>query len=185
MIKISRLARWPRKSFLLILALALGASSLGAQGIMDVIIPNSGGNPDAIYRAKVRDSVTSVLQKWARSLEQRDTAATASAYVPNAKSIVGDQGEATNAIDIARQLYKTPLAGVYLDLSIKDFDMSGDLAFVSAIMIVPNEAAGSAPTYVPALFVFRFDAWHNRWQVRQQLIELRPNVSLQSRGGVE
>ena len=171
--KISSSAAWLHKSTPLILALILGASSLEAQGIVDVIIPNSGAKPEAVYRAKVRDSVTAVLQKWARSLEQRDTAATALAYATNARSIVADQGEALNPRDIVNQVYKTPLAGSYIDLSIKDFDMSGDLAFVSAMMLAPSASGDPIPTSVSALFVFKFDAWHNKWLVRQQFIGWR------------
>jgi ketosteroid isomerase-like protein len=170
MIKVSSSAAWLYKSALLILAVFLGSSSLEAQGMMDVIIPKS-GNPEAIYRAKVRDSVTVALQKWARSVEQRDTAATASAYAANARSVVGDEGEALNSRDIVNQVYKTPLAGSYVDLSVKDFDMSGDLAFVSAIMLTPSTSGNPLPTSVSALFVFKFDAWHNKWQVRQQFID--------------
>jgi ketosteroid isomerase-like protein len=152
--------------------------------MMDVIIPKS-GNPEAIYRAKVRDSVTGLLQKWARSLEQRDSTATASAYATNARSVVGDQGEALNSRDIVNQVYKTPLAGSYVDLSVKDFDMSGDLAFVSAIMLAPSSSGDPLPTSVSALFVFKFDAWHNKWQVRQQFIDWRGSVgaALESRVG--
>jgi ketosteroid isomerase-like protein len=171
--KLPSSAAWLNKSFPLFLAFLMAASSLQAQGIMDVIIPNSAGKPEAIYRAKVRDSVTAALQKWARSLEQRDTAATEAAYATNARSVIGDQGEALTARDIVNQVYKTPLAGAYIDLSIKDFDMSGDLAFASAIMLAPSATGDPLPTSVSALFVFKFDAWHNKWQVRQQFIDWR------------
>lgn len=151
--------------------LLCGASSLGAQGIVDMIVPRSGANANAIYRAKVRDSVTAALQAWAKSLEHRDSAATAAAYTANARSVMGDEPEAITAPAIVNQLYKTPLAGAFIDIAIKDFDMSGDLAFVSTVLVAPSAQGSGAPAFHQSLFVFRFDDWHNRWRVREQFID--------------
>ena len=171
-----RLTAYLRFTFVC-LALLFAASSLSAQGLASVAVPKTGQNAAAVYRAKVRESVTAVLEKWARSLEHRDSVATASAYTANARSVIGDQPEAETAAAVVRQLYKTGLAGSYLDISVKDFDMGGDLAFVSSVLIAPSGPGDSAPVYIRSLFVFKYDDWHDRWQVRQQFIDWRSVVS--------
>jgi ketosteroid isomerase-like protein len=165
------MARCLRTSNLACLCFVLGASSLEAQGLADVAVPKSGASPVAVYRAKVRESVTAALQLWAKSLEHRDSAAIAATYTANARSVIGDAPEAITAGAIVSQLYKTPLAGAFVDVTVKDFDMSGDLAFVSTILIVPSRPGDSTPAFHQSLFVFRFDDWHNRWQVREQFID--------------
>ena len=171
MIKLRLAASWLPQSILFCLGIMLAASSIQAQGLADVAVPKSGASPVAVYRAKVRESVTAALQLWAKSLEHRDSAAIAATYTANARSVIGDAPEAVTAPAIVSQLYKTPLAGAFVDVTVKDFDMSGDLAFVSTILIVPNRPGDSIPTFHQSLFVFRFDDWHNRWQVREQLID--------------
>jgi ketosteroid isomerase-like protein len=171
--KKSSVSCWLYVSASICIALLLITRSLEAQGIVDVIIPKSGASAEAVYRAKVRDSVTATLHKWAKSLEQRDSVAAAAAYTPNARSLMGDEPEAITAGAVVRQLFKTTLAGAYVDVSIQDFDMSGDLAFVSSVLLAPGPDRGAAPTLVRSLFIFRFDAWHDRWQVREQFIDLR------------
>ena len=158
---------------LVCLGLFFVTSSLSAQGLASVAVPRTGQNAAAVYRAKVRESVTTVLEKWARSLEHRDSVATAAAYTANARSVIGDQPEAETAAAVVKQLYKTGLAGSYLDISVKDFDMGGDLAFVSSVLIAPSGPGDSAPLYIHSLFVFKYDDWHDRWQVREQFIDWR------------
>ena len=169
-----RLAAWRLpKSIPICLGIMLTASSLDAQGIVDLAVPKSGVNAVAVYRAKVRESVTTALELWAKSLEHRDSLATEALYTANARSVIGDEPEAVTAPAIVRQLYKTSLAGAFVDVTIKDFDMSGDLAFVSTVLIVPSGPGDSVPALHQSLFIFRFDDWHNRWQVREQLIDWR------------
>lgn len=170
-------ARLLRRSSFVLLGVLFSASSLSAQGIMDVIVPKANTNPIAVYHAKVREKVTTVLQQWAKSLEQRDTTATAAAYTANARSLIGDEPEAVTAPAIVQQLYKTRLSGNPLEITVNDFDMSGDIAFVSTLLIAPSEHLDSVPTIVRSLFVFRYDDWRDRWQVREQFIDWRPSAS--------
>ena len=178
-------ARRLRRSSFILLGLLFCASSLKAQGIMDVIVPKANTNPMAVYHAKVREKVTTVLQEWAKSLEHRDTTATAAAYTANARSLIGDEPEAVTASAIVQQLYKTRLTGSPLEITVNDFDMSGDIAFVSTLLIAPSEHGDTVPTIVRSLFVFRYDDWRDRWQVREQFIDWRapvgPSVPAQGR----
>ena len=155
------------------LGLLLATSPLEAQGIVDMIVPKSGVSAEAVYHAKVREMCTAVLQAWAKSLQRKDSTAIAAAYTANARSMIGDEPEAVTAPAIVKQLFKTPLAGAFVDFTVKDFDMSGDLAFVSSVLIAPGPRGDAVPTIVRSLFVFRFDDWHNRWQVREQFIDWR------------
>ena len=177
-------ARLMRRFTVASLGVLLSTSSLQAQGIMDVIVPKANTNPIAVYHAKVREKVTTVLQQWAKSLEQRDTAATAAAYTANARSLIGDEPEAVTASAIVEQLYKTRLTGNPLEITVNDFDMSGDIAFVSTLLIAPSEHGDSVPTIVRSLFVFRYDDWRDRWQVREQFIDWRApaETSVPARG---
>jgi hypothetical protein len=75
---------------------------------------------------------------------------------------------------VVKQLFKTPLAGAQLAVTIDDFDMSGELAFVSAVVVARVNETDIAPVYIRSLFVFRFDDWHNRWQVREQFVDYHP-----------
>ena len=140
---------------------------------MDVIVPKANTNPMAVYHARVREKVTTVLQQWAKSLEHKDTTATEAAYTANARSLIGDEPEAVTASAIVQQLYKTRLTGSPLEITVNDFDMSGDIAFVSTLLIAPSEHGDSVPTIVRSLFVFRYDDWRDRWQVREQFIDWR------------
>src|SRR4029079_9398494 len=114
-----------------VLALTVAAGAVDAQGLASVALPKSGDDPTAIYHAKVREELTSALQKWVESLEHRDSVATASVYAANARSLIGDEGEAITPLAVVRQLYKPPLAGAQLAITVDDFDMSGELAFVT------------------------------------------------------
>jgi hypothetical protein len=155
------------------LSVVVTAGALDAQGLASVAIPKSGDNPTAVYHAKVREELTSVLQKWTESLARRDSVATASAYAANARSLLGDQGEAVSPAAVVKQLYKTQLAGAQLAITVDDFDMSGELAFVTCILVAKTGASDAPPTLVRSVFVFRFDDWHNRWRVREQVIDWR------------
>jgi ketosteroid isomerase-like protein len=77
------------------------------------------------------------------------------------------------AAAVVKQLYSSSLAGSRLMLTVDDFDMSGELAFVSGVLVSQSDAQDSAPSYIRALFVLRFDDWHNRWQVREQILNWR------------
>jgi ketosteroid isomerase-like protein len=143
-----------------------------AQGIAAVALPKSGDDPTAIYHAKVREALTTVLQSWTESLEKKDSAAIASAYARNVRSLVGDGAEAVTPGAVVAQLYKTPLAGAQLTITVDDFDMSGEMAFVTCVLVAKSGPADSVPELVRSVFVFRFDDWHNRWQVREQIINL-------------
>ncbi len=154
-----------------VLALTVTARALDAPGLAAVAIPRTGDDPTAVYHAKVREELTTVLQKWAESLEHRDSVATASVYAANARSLLGDLGEAVTPLGVVSQLYKTPLAGAELAITVDDFDMSGDLAFVTCIVVAKSDPADAAPKLVRSVFVFRFDDWHNQWKVREQVID--------------
>lgn len=181
---INSAARLLRRYTLICLAVLFSTTSLRAQGIMDVIVPKANTNPMAVYHAKVREKVTTALQAWAKSLETMDTTATAAAYTANARSLIGDEPEAVSASAIVQQLYKTRLSGSPLEVTVNDFDMSGDIAFVSTLLIAPSEHGDSLPTIVRSLFVFRYDDWRDRWQVREQFIDWRPpaDTSVPARG---
>jgi ketosteroid isomerase-like protein len=153
-----------------VLALTVAAGAVDAQGLASVALPKSGDDPTAIYHAKVREELTSALQKWVESLEHRDSVATASVYAANARSLLGAEGEAITPLGVVRQLYKTPLAGAQLAITVDDFDMSGDLAFVTCILVAKTGDSDATPKLVRSVFVFRFDDWRNQWKVREQVI---------------
>jgi len=160
---------------MLVLILSACSASLSAQGLAAIAVPRENGNPEAAYHAKVRDAVTAVLQSWAQSLEQKDSVATARAYTGNARSHIGELPESSSPLGIVRALFKTPLAGSHMAITVDDFDMSGELAFVTGT-VVAYRGDDSAPAYVRSLFIFRFDDWHNRWQVREQFLNWRPGI---------
>lgn len=158
----------------LIFALAAAATPLHAQGIVDMVVPHEGMNAEtAAYHAKVRDRIGSVLQVWAGAIERKDSVALAATYTPNAHSIVGREPEGMSPLGIVNQIFSTELGGAHVDVTVEDFDMSGDMAFVSAVLIVPASSADAKPVFVQSLFVFRFDDWRERWQIREQFIDWR------------
>ena len=154
-----------------VVALIVAAGALDAQGIAAVAIPKSGDNPTAVYHAKVREELTSVLQKWTESLEHRDSVATGAVYAANARSLIGDQGEAISPAAVVKQLYKTQLPGSQLAITVDDFDMSGELAFVTCVLVARTGSSDAAPA--PGSTTRSFDDWHNRWKVREQVIDWR------------
>jgi ketosteroid isomerase-like protein len=160
------------KSVGVILALAFVARSLQAQGLADVATGKKREDPLVAYHAKVRELITTTLQKWTESVQRRDSVATASAYAPNVRSFIGKLPEATTAAAVVQQLFKTSIAGAHLALTVDDFEMSGDLAFVTSILVAQG-APDTAPAYIRTLFVFRFDDSHDRWRVREQFIDWR------------
>jgi hypothetical protein len=157
----------------LCLALACTAASLNAQGIAAIAVPKTDENSEAAYHAKVREAVTMVLQNLTESLQRKDSLGTASAYTRNARSFVGDRPEAVTAAAVVKQLFATSLAGSHLAFTVDDFDMSGELAFVSGVLVSQTDSGDAAPSYIRSMFVLRFDDWHNRWQVREQLLNWR------------
>jgi len=158
------------KSIALSVALACAAPPLSAQGIAALAVPKADENSEAAYHARVREAVTTVLQNWTESLQRKDSVATAATYTRNARSFVGDRPEAVTAAAVVKQLFATSLAGSHLALTVDDFDMSGELAFVSGVLVSQSDTGDSAPSYIRSLFVLRFDDWHNRWQVREQIL---------------
>jgi hypothetical protein len=160
-------------SFVFIFGLSLIASSAAAQGLASVALPKSGPDPVAVYHAKVREAVESVLHDLTESLSRRDSIAARDLYTGNARSVMGDQPEAVTASAIVKQLFKTPLAGAQFTVTVDDFDMSSELAFVSAVVVARVNETDIAPQYIRSLFVFRFDDWHDRWQIREQFVDYR------------
>lgn len=154
--------------------LLLSATPLAAQGIVDMVVPHEGVNAEtAAYHAKVREQIASVLQSWAGAIERKDSVALAGNYTPNAHSIIGREPEGTTPLGIASQIFSTGLAGSHIDVTVEDFDMSGDIAFVSAVLIAPSSASDPSPVFVQSLFVLRFDDWKGRWQIRAEVIDWR------------
>jgi ketosteroid isomerase-like protein len=156
------------------LALMVSAAPLAAQGIVDMVVPRDGANSEtARYHAKVREQISAMLQRWAQSIERKDSVALAANYTPNSRSVIGREPEASTPLGVVSQMFTTTLAGAHVDITVEDFDMSGDMAFVSAVLIAPLSADDAKPVFVQSLFVLRFDDWKERWQIRQQFIDWR------------
>ncbi|HJP59278.1 MAG TPA: hypothetical protein VJ865_04750 [Gemmatimonadaceae bacterium] len=160
--------------FSAVFGVLLSPASLSAQGIVDMIVPHTGANAEtAAYHARVREQITSMLGKWGEALKQKDSLGLAANYTPNARSIVGRSPEGVSPLGVVRQLFATSLAGSHIDVTVEDFDMSGDMAFVSAVLIAPASASDAAPVFVQSLFVLRFDDWKEQWRIREQFIDWR------------
>ena len=156
------------------LSLMVSSAPLAAQGIVDMVVPHDGANSEtARYHAKVREQISAMLQQWAQSIERKDSVALAATYTPNARSIIGREPEGSTPLGVVSQMFNTTLAGAHVDVTVEDFDMSGDMAFVSAVLIAPLSAEDTKPVFVQSLFVLRFDDWKERWQIRQQYIDWR------------
>jgi len=166
-------SRWAI-TFSALVTISFVAAPLGAQGIVDMIVPHTGANAEtAAYHARVREQIASMLGRWGEALKQRDSLALAANYTPNARSVVGRSPEGVSPLGVVRQLFGTSLAGSHVDVTVEDFDMSGDMAFVSAVLIAPASTTDAAPVFVQSLFVLRFDDWKERWQIREQFIDWR------------
>ena len=166
-------SRWTIR-FSAVVTLSLSVAPLNAQGIVDMIVPHTGANAEtAAYHARVRDQITAMLGRWGESLKNKDSLALAANYTPNARSIVGRSPEGVSPLGVVRQLFGTSLAGSHVDVTVEDFDMSGDMAFISAVLIAPASASDAAPVFIQSLFVLRFDDWKERWQIREQFIDWR------------
>ena len=162
------------KAIPIALSLAIYASTLTAQGIVDMVVPHDGVNAEtARYHAKVRDQIGGVLQRWAQAIEQKDSVALAATYTANARSVIGREPEGSTPLGVVTQIFNTSLGGAHVDVTVEDFDMSGDMAFVSAVLIAPLSPDDAKPVFVQSLFVLRFDDWRGRWQIRQQYIDWR------------
>ena len=156
------------------LSLIIHANPLMAQGIVDMVVPHDGVNAEtARYHAKVRDQISAVLQRWARAIEQKDSVALGATYTANARSVIGREPEGSTPLGVVAQIFNTTLGGAHVDVTVEDFDMSGDMAFVSAVLIAPISPEDTKPVFVQSLFVLRFDDWKERWQIRQQFIDWR------------
>lgn len=162
------------KAVLLALWLVIYANPATAQGIVDMVVPHDGVNAEtARYHAKVREQIGGVLQRWAQAIEQKDSLALAATYTPNARSVIGREPEGSTPLGVVTQIFNTTLGGAHVDVTVEDFDMSGDMAFVSAVLIAPLSPDDAKPVFVQSLFVMRFDDWKERWQIRQQFIDWR------------
>ena len=126
------------KAVLLALSLVIYASPATAQGIVDMVVPHDGVNAEtARYHAKVREQIGGVFQRWAQAIEQKDSLALAATYTPNARSVIGREPEGSTPLGVVTQIFNTTLGGAHVDVTVEDFDMSGDMAFVSAVLIAP------------------------------------------------
>lgn len=156
------------------LTLAAFAAPLAAQGIVDMVVPHDGVNAEtARYHAKVREQIGGMLRQWAEAIERKDSVALAANYTANARSVIGREPEGSTPLGVVSQMFTTTLAGAHVDITVEDFDMSGDMAFVSAVLIAPLSPDDAKPVFVQSLFVLRFDDWRERWQIRQQYIDWR------------
>ena len=162
------------KAIPIALSLIICANRAAAQGIVDMVVPHDGVNAEtARYHAKVRDQIGGVLQRWAQAIERKDSVALAGAYTPNARSVIGREPEGSTPLGVVNQIFSTSLGGAHVDVTVEDFDMSGDMAFVSAVLIAPLSAHDARPAFVQSLFVLRFDDWKGVWRIRQQYIDWR------------
>lgn len=161
-------------SLIIALSLIVSAAPLAGQGIVDMVVPHDGVNAEtARYHAKVREQIGVMLHQWAQAIERKDSVALAANYTANARSVVGREPEGSTPLGVVSQLFTTTLAGAHIDITVEDFDMSGDMAFVSAVLIAPLSPDDAKPVFVQSLFVLRFDDWKERWQIRQQYIDWR------------
>ncbi len=164
------------KSATALLALVLIATPLAAQNVADLAAGKRPDNAAAVYRARVRQSVTSALQRWTEAMQRGDTAGAASIYTDNVRSYIEDLPDAENKSAVMSQLFRTSLPGAQVSLTIEDFDVGGEMAFVTSL-IVAQRPGDPAPVRIRSVFIFRFDNWHSVWQVREQLFDYRPASS--------
>src|SRR5436305_10091761 len=88
------------------LALIVSAAPLGAQGIVDMVVPRDGANSEtARYHAKVREQISAMLQRWAQSIERKDSVALAANYTPNSRSVIGREPEASTPLGVVSQMF--------------------------------------------------------------------------------
>jgi len=160
----------------LVLALVPLATPLAAQNVADLAAGKRPDNAAAVYRARVRQSVTAALQHWTEAMQRGDSAGAASIYTDNARSYIEDLPDAENKSAVISQLFKTSLAGAQLSLTIEDFDVGGEMAFVTS-RIVAQRPGDPAPVQLRSVFIFRFDNWHSVWQVREQFFDYRAAMS--------
>jgi ketosteroid isomerase-like protein len=148
------------------------ATSLEAQNVADLAAGKRPDNAAAVYRARVRQSVTAALQQWTDAMQRRDSSGAASIYTDNARSYIEDFPDAESKSAVMTQLFKTTLPGAQTSLTIEDFDVGGEMAFVTSL-IVAQRPTDPAPVRIRAVFIFRFDNWHSLWQVREQFFDYR------------
>lgn len=153
-------------------ALLLIATPLEAQNVADLAAGKRPDNAAAVYRARVRQSVTSALEQWTEAMQRGDSAAAASIYTENARSYIEDLPDAENKSAVMSQLFKTSLPRAQMSLTIEDFDVGGEMAFVTSL-IVAQRPGDPAPVRIRSVFIFRFDNWHSLWQVREQFFDYR------------
>jgi ketosteroid isomerase-like protein len=164
------------KSAPALLALVVTATSLEAQGIADLATGKHPENAAAVYRARVRQTITATLQQWTEAMRRGDSAGAASMYTDNARSYIEDLPDAEKRAEVMTQLFKTTLPGAQISLTIEDFDVGGEMAFVSSL-IVAQRPTDPAPVRIRSVFIFRFDDWRSKWQVREQFFDYRAATS--------
>jgi ketosteroid isomerase-like protein len=125
------------------------------------------------YRARVQSELNTVLNRWSELTEQKDSAALATLYTPNARAVATGSADAWGAKGVVSQLWNLSLAGAHLYVVIDDFDMSGDMAYVSSVVTVsPTDTSGPVTGGIAhAIFVFVADS-RGRWHIRGQSLSL-------------
>jgi ketosteroid isomerase-like protein len=125
------------------------------------------------YRARVQSELTTILNRWGELTEQKDSSALVSLYTPNARAVATGSGDAWGARGVVSQMWNLSLAGAHLYVVIDDFDMSGDMAYVSSVVTVsPTDASGPLTGGIAhAFFVFVSDS-RGRWHIRGQSLSL-------------
>jgi ketosteroid isomerase-like protein len=131
------------------------------------------------YRARVQNELNSILNRWGELTEAKDSTALISLYTPNARGIATGSADTWGARGAVSQLWNLSLAGAHLYVVIDDFDMSGDMAYVSSVVTYsPTDASGPLTGGIAhAVFVFVSDS-RGRWHIRGQSLSLsRPGTS--------
>jgi ketosteroid isomerase-like protein len=125
------------------------------------------------YRARVQTELNTILSRWGDLTEQKDSIALASLYTPNVRAIATGSADAWGPKGVVSQLWNLSLAGAHLYVVIDDFDMSGDMAYVSSVVTVsPTDASGPLTGGIAhAFFVFVSDS-RGHWHIRGQSLSL-------------
>jgi ketosteroid isomerase-like protein len=125
------------------------------------------------YRARVQNELNTILSRWGELTEQKDSSALASLYTPNVLAVATGSADAWGPKGVVSQLWNLSLAGAHLYVVIDDFDMSGDMAYVSSVVTVsPTDAGGPLTGGIAhAFFVFVSDS-RGRWHIRSQSLSM-------------
>lgn len=168
------------KSRTLIAAVALSILAAGVSTRADAqVLPGVGMTTGTAqseveaYRARVQNELTTILNRWGELTEQKDSTALVSLYAPNARAIATGTADAWGARGVVAQMWNLSLPGAHLYVVIDDFDMSGDMAYVSSVVTVSaTDASGPQIGGIAhAVFVFVSDS-RGRWHIRGQSLSL-------------